>query len=46
VAVPARAIGERAADLIIGRIDGRQVPHLIELWTTLSVRGSPGRTPG
>jgi LacI family transcriptional regulator len=46
VAVPAREIGERAADLIIARIDGRQVPHLVELRTTLSVRGSTGRGPG
>jgi LacI family transcriptional regulator len=46
VAVPAREIGERAADLIIARIAGRPVAQLIELRTTLSVRGSTDRRSG
>jgi LacI family transcriptional regulator len=45
IRVPAREIGERAADLLIARVQGRAaVPH-VALDVAFTVRGSTGRAP-
>ena len=45
VHVPAREIGQRAADLILARIDQTEVPERVELAANLILRASTGRPP-
>lgn len=45
ICVPAREIGERAADLLVASVAGRPVPDHLELGTTLTVRSSTGPAP-
>jgi LacI family transcriptional regulator len=45
ICVPAREIGERAADLLVASVAGQAVPEHLELGTTLVVRSSTGPAP-
>ncbi len=40
--VPAREIGEHAAEMLVARVRGRDTPAIIEVKATLVVRGSTG----
>jgi len=45
VHVPAAEIGQRAADLVLARIDQTEVPERVELAANLILRASTGRPP-
>ncbi|MFQ5773545.1 MAG: LacI family DNA-binding transcriptional regulator [Kiloniellaceae bacterium] len=46
VRIPAAELGRRAGDYLLARINGRAVPHRVELSAHLIVRGSTGRPGG
>jgi LacI family transcriptional regulator len=46
VALPAREVGQLAADYLMNRLAGQTVPHATEVEVKLILRGSTGPAPG
>ena len=46
VALPAREVGQLAADYLMNRLAGQTVPHATEVEVRLILRGSTGPAPG